>query len=161
MRGKGLRAIVTSPEGSAPLGPKQSLGTRGSTAQARGLRFIPPLRFGLPNHADNDNDFVRSASASDAPRSHAKRSSAPIAAMSLSPTAVPVGSARTRFASPSVAGKDADGRAAARDQWIFYGAGAAAVVAGVLVWRVGAAKTATVAVVPRPDGAALAWSGAW
>jgi tetratricopeptide (TPR) repeat protein len=61
----------------------------------------------------------------------------------------------------TVAGKDADGRAAARDQWILYSAAAASIATSALLWTLGAPRRATVAVAPRPDGAVLAWSIRW
>ena len=61
----------------------------------------------------------------------------------------------------AVAGMDADGRAAARNQWIFYSAAAAAVATSAVLWTIGAPRRATVAAVPRPDGAMLSWSIPW
>jgi len=58
--------------------------------------------------------------------------------------------------------KDADGRSAARTQWILYGVGASAVVAGgVLYWLGSRDRSAAVAVIPHASGAAITWSGSW
>lgn len=59
--------------------------------------------------------------------------------------------------------KDADGRAAERRQYVFYGVGAAALVTGGVLYWLGTrdAERAPVAVVPRADGAMVSWSGRW
>ena len=64
----------------------------------------------------------------------------------------------------SVVGKkDADGRSAARTQWILYGVGATAIVTGGVLYWLGSRdrSTPTVAVVPHATGAAVTWSGSW
>ncbi len=59
--------------------------------------------------------------------------------------------------------KDADGRAAERNQFIFLGAGGAAIVTGSVLYFLGKRDGAsTVAIAPRGDGgAAITWSGSW
>lgn len=59
--------------------------------------------------------------------------------------------------------KDADGRDAQRNQYIFHGLGITALVGGSVLYWLGSRERATprMAIVPRPDGAAVTWSGAW
>jgi len=58
--------------------------------------------------------------------------------------------------------KDDEGRSAARTQWILYGVGATAFVAGgVLYWLGSREHAAAVAVTPHASGATVTWSGSW
>jgi tetratricopeptide (TPR) repeat protein len=59
--------------------------------------------------------------------------------------------------------KDADGRRAQRNQYIFHGLGVAAVLGGSVLYWLGSRERAPsrIAIVPRVDGAAVAWSGSW
>jgi tetratricopeptide (TPR) repeat protein len=59
--------------------------------------------------------------------------------------------------------KDAEGKSAETTQYILYGVGAAAIVAGGVLWWMGnsEAKRSNVAVTPTHGGAAVSWSGAW
>jgi tetratricopeptide (TPR) repeat protein len=59
--------------------------------------------------------------------------------------------------------KDAEGKSAETTQYILYGVGAAALVAGGVLWWMGnnEAKASNVAVIPTHGGAAVSWSGAW
>ncbi len=63
-----------------------------------------------------------------------------------------------------IASKDADGRSAERNQYIFLGVGAAALVTGGVFYWLGKREHAAshVALTPRGDGgASITWSGAW
>jgi tetratricopeptide (TPR) repeat protein len=61
-----------------------------------------------------------------------------------------------------IAAKDADGRAAARNQWIAYGIGGAGLaVAGVLFYLGSREHAPAVAIAPHGDGASVTWSGSW
>ena len=59
--------------------------------------------------------------------------------------------------------KDAEGKSAETTQYVLYGVGAAAIVAGGVLWWMGnkEAKSSNVAVTPTHGGAAISWSGAW
>jgi len=58
--------------------------------------------------------------------------------------------------------KDADGRQAAKLQYVFYGAGAAAAVTGGVMYWLGARSRATPVIAPRGDGGAMVlWRGSW
>lgn len=59
--------------------------------------------------------------------------------------------------------KDAEGKSAETTQYILYGVGAAAIVAGGVLWWMGnkEAKSSNVAVTPTQGGAAISWSGTW
>ncbi len=59
--------------------------------------------------------------------------------------------------------KDAEGRRAQRNQYIFHAVGVAALVGGSVLYWLGSRERATprVTLVPRADGAAVAWSGSW
>lgn len=61
------------------------------------------------------------------------------------------------------ASKDAAGIAAERNQWIFDGLGAAAIVAGGVLYVLGIqpSRSTQVAISPRVGGAALSWTGSW
>lgn len=57
--------------------------------------------------------------------------------------------------------KDADGKRAETTQYVLYGVGAAAVIAGGVLWWMGSKESAQVTVAPTSGGAAVSWSGAW
>jgi tetratricopeptide (TPR) repeat protein len=62
----------------------------------------------------------------------------------------------------TIAAKDADGRSAERNQYIFYGAGAAALVTGGVLYWLGKREHAPVLITPRADGgAAITVGGSW
>ncbi len=61
-----------------------------------------------------------------------------------------------------VAAKDAEGRSADRKQWVFYGVGAAGLVAGgVLYWMAGRERAPAIAVAPHADGAIVTFTRLW
>jgi tetratricopeptide (TPR) repeat protein len=61
-----------------------------------------------------------------------------------------------------LAGKDADGRSDEKRQYILYGVGAAALVTSGVLYYLGSHEHApAITVTPRPDGAAVTWSGSW
>lgn len=59
--------------------------------------------------------------------------------------------------------KDADGQSALTKQYVFDGIGAAAIVAGGILYWLGTREptTSTVAITSHRDGAAITWSGSW
>jgi tetratricopeptide (TPR) repeat protein len=62
---------------------------------------------------------------------------------------------------PDIRDKDQEGRRDETIQWILYGAGAAAIVTGGVVYMLGAKRASPVAVVPHGDGAVVTFSGGW
>lgn len=61
-----------------------------------------------------------------------------------------------------VKGKDADGRAAARNQYIAYGAGGVAIIAaGVLYWLGSRDREQAITVTAKPGGGAISWTRRW
>ena len=62
----------------------------------------------------------------------------------------------------AIKAKDADGRAAERNQYIAYGVGGAAVVTGGILYWLGARdREAGVTVTPRAGGASIVWTRRW
>ncbi|HEU0029277.1 MAG TPA: hypothetical protein VFQ53_01505 [Kofleriaceae bacterium] len=62
----------------------------------------------------------------------------------------------------NVAAKDAEGRSAAKKQWVFYGLGAGALAtSGVLYWLASKEHAPNVAIAPHGTGAVVSWSGRW
>jgi tetratricopeptide (TPR) repeat protein len=62
----------------------------------------------------------------------------------------------------TVADKDAEGRSAARKQWVFLGLGGVGLAtAGVLYWLDGREHAPRVALTPRHDGAVVTWQRSW
>jgi hypothetical protein len=59
-----------------------------------------------------------------------------------------------------VAQKDADGRSAARKQWVFLGLGAASIATAGVLYYLGS-RTKGVAVQPRGDGGMVTWGRTW
>jgi hypothetical protein len=66
----------------------------------------------------------------------------------------------TSCAYPSIRDKDQEGRRDETIQWILYGAGAAAVVTGGILYLTGK-RSSSVAVAPHGDGAVVTLSGHW
>jgi hypothetical protein len=62
----------------------------------------------------------------------------------------------------AVKGTYDDSHSAAHAQWVFLGLGTAAIAAGgYLYWQSMQERQSAIAVTPRPDGAAITWSGSW
>jgi tetratricopeptide (TPR) repeat protein len=66
----------------------------------------------------------------------------------------------TSCAYPSIRDKDQEGRRDETIQWILYGAGAAAVVTGGILYLTGK-RSSSVAIAPHGDGAVMTLSGRW